>query len=37
MESLHWDEEKAIKYVLELFKDGTIRKITLFDNDGNEL
>ena len=34
---LHWSEEKAIKYAIGLFHNGTIREIKLLNSDGEEL
>lgn len=35
--SLGWTEEEAIKYAIELFKNGTIQQIKFFGEDGEEL
>lgn len=35
--SLGWSEEEAVKYAIELFKNGTIREIKLIGKDGKEL
>lgn len=35
--SLNWTEEQAIEYAIELFHNGTIRKIKLLGKDGEEL
>lgn len=34
---LHWSEEKALKYALGLFRNGTISKIKLIGKDGKEI
>ena len=35
--SLGWSETKAIRYVLNLFENGTIDSIKIIGKDGNEL
>ena len=37
IEQLHWSEEKAIEYAIDLFHNSTIRQIKLFGKDGEEL
>lgn len=37
VDQLHWSEEKAIEYAIDLFHNGTIRQIKLFGKDGEEL
>ena len=37
VKSLGWSEDKAIKYAIGLFRDGTIIQIKLIGKDGQEL
>lgn len=37
MDSLHWTEEKAYEYAIELFHNGTIQEIKIIGKDGTEL
>ena len=35
--SLGWDEKKAIKYTIELFKNGTIEQIKVIGGNGENI
>lgn len=37
MESLGWDEKKALEYALSLFHNGAIEQIKLLGRDGEEI
>lgn len=37
IDSLGWSENKAVEYIIGLFKDGTIEKIKVIGENGKEI